>query len=89
MYAIAAVFAAFLLPIFLVMRGTGRLSAWTTSCFVVPLAVLAAEFLVPYAGGGASMWPVALVVGGFWGAVAGALGTLVATRLPRNDRDDV
>jgi hypothetical protein len=87
MYAIASVFAAFLLPLFMVRRGTRPLAAWVVSCFVVPLAVLAAEFLLPYSGGGASMWPIALVFGGLWSAAAGALGTLVATRLLRNERD--
>lgn len=31
------------------------------------------EYFVPYAGGGASMWPVALIVGGTFAAITGAM----------------
>lgn len=89
MYVIASAFVAFLLPLLLVRRGARPSSAWVASCFVVPLAILAGEFLLPYAGGGASMWPIALVFGALWSAAAGALGTFVATRLLQKQRDVV
>jgi hypothetical protein len=48
--------------------------AWLTSCTIVPAFVLIDEFLLPYRGGGASMWPVALIFGGMYGAIAGGVG---------------
>jgi hypothetical protein len=84
MLVITAVVGAFLLAFVLVSRGTPAMAAWLLSCLVVPAAVLFAEFVLPYAGGGASMWPIALVLGGVYGGAAGAAGTLLATfRLKR------
>ena len=48
--------------------------AWLASCAVVPAFVLFAEFVLPYQGGGASMWPIALIFGSIYGAVAGGVG---------------
>ena len=45
---------------------------------VVPVAILVQEFVLPYQGGGASMWPIALAFGSFYGAVASGVGILVA-----------
>jgi hypothetical protein len=56
--------------------------SWVLSCLVIPLLVLASELLspfLPYSGGGASMWPFALTLGGVLGAVAGAAGVLMAS----------
>jgi len=43
-------------------------SSWLVACLVPPALFLAwllvNEYLLPYRGGGASMWPVALAVGG-------------------------
>ena len=36
------------------------------------------EYLVPYQGGGASMWPVALLIGGTVAAVVGMLAATIA-----------
>ncbi len=55
--------------------------SWLASCAVVPAFVLIAEFVLPYSGGGASMWPIALVFGGFMGALAGGAGVLLASWL--------
>jgi uncharacterized membrane protein len=43
---------------------------------LLPIFVLVGEFLIPYQGGGASFWPIALIFGGFYGAVAGGFGVL-------------
>jgi len=53
--------------------------SWLASCAVVPLFILTSEFFLPYAGGGASMWPIALSVGGVGGALAGAFGVALAS----------
>lgn len=46
-------------------------------CAVVPLFILLEEFVLPYQGGGASMWPIAVVFGGAYGAAASGAGVLV------------
>lgn len=55
--------------------------SWLASCTVVPTFVLVSEFVLPYSGGGASMWPIALAFGGFVGALAGGAGVLLASWL--------
>lgn len=57
--------------------------AWLIGCMVVPAFVLFAEFVLPYQGGGASMWPIALVVGGVCGAVVSAVGVLLGGWIKR------
>ena len=88
MYALAALLVAFFLPLLLVDRGVGKRNAWLMSCAVVPVFVLFGEFVLPYSGGGASLWPVALVVGGIAGAAAGGAGTLLAWRFKGGERHD-
>ncbi len=59
--------------------------AWLIGCVVVPAFVLFAEFVLPYQGGGASMWPIALIFGGAYGAASSGLGVFIAglfTRAP-------
>jgi hypothetical protein len=41
---------------------------------VMPAFVLYAEFLLPYQGGGASMWPIALYLGSAAGLISAAIG---------------
>ena len=55
--------------------------AWLGSCTIVPAFVLFAEFVLPYQGGGASMWPIAMFFGGIYGAMAGGLGVIVGWRI--------
>jgi hypothetical protein len=85
MYVIAAIIAAFLLPFVLLKRGVRTSNAWLASCCVVPAFVLFAEFVLPYSGGGASMWPIALFFGALWSAAAGALGTFIAARINKGE----
>ena len=87
MTTIVAVLVAFLLPLFMLRRGFSRSTAWLASAAVVPAFVIASEFVPPHSGGGASLWPVALVVGGFWGGVAAGLGTFVGGKLASTDQD--
>ena len=57
------------------------LNSWLIGCLIVPCFVLFAEFVLPYQGGGASMWPIALVVGGFFGTVSSGIGLLLGKYL--------
>ncbi len=61
------------------LRGFREIPAWLLSCAVIPGLILIDEFLLPHHGGGASTWPVALVFGGFYGAVTGGLGVVIAS----------
>lgn len=54
------------------------LKAWLMGCTIVPVFVLFVEFILPYQGGGASMWPIALVFGGAYGAASSAIGVFIA-----------
>jgi hypothetical protein len=81
MLALIAVFVAFLLPFALVRNRLRPLFAWLVSCLVVPGFVLFVEVVLPYSGGGASMWPIALGFGAIYGAAAGGIGTLIAARV--------
>jgi hypothetical protein len=64
----------------LALRLLGRQEkvAWFVSSLVLPALVLFDEFVLPYRGGGASMWPIAIVFGGFYGTISGGLGVLAA-----------
>lgn len=53
------------------LRYFREMPAWLLSCPIIPVFVLAEEFLLPYQGGGASMWPIALAFGSFYGAITG------------------
>lgn len=74
MPAIIALLIAFLTGLMLPLSGMRPGVAWCLSCFVMPTYVLFAEFVLPYSGGGASFWPIALIVGGILGIMAGGLG---------------
>jgi hypothetical protein len=61
------------------LRDFREIPAWLLSCVVIPIFILADEFLLPYQGGGASMWPIALAFGSFYGAMMGGLGVVIAS----------
>jgi uncharacterized membrane protein len=61
------------------LRGRRDIPAWLMSCTVIPTFILVEEFLLPYQGGGASMWPIALAFGSFYGAMTGGLGVVIAS----------
>jgi hypothetical protein len=85
MAAWLAVFAAFVVGAAMRAWTKRPLRSWLSSCIVVPSFVLFAEFVLPYQGGGASMWPIALIFGGIYGAVAGATGVGLASWIVRRD----
>jgi hypothetical protein len=55
--------------------------SWLVAIFLPPTLFLAwlllNEYVLPQGGGGASMWPVAFVIGGTAAALAGCCGFLV------------
>ena len=85
--AIAAIVLAAVVGFGMRLGGAGAAKAWLAGCLVVPAFVLLAEWLMPYVPGeGASMWPVAMLFGGAYGAAASAVGVFVAGLLrPRTD----
>jgi len=88
MPAIIVLLIAFLVGLLLHWRGISGIKSWLLSSLVMPLFVLAAEFILPYMGGGASMWPIALVIGGFLGMLAGGLGVAIASLYLKEDKTD-
>jgi hypothetical protein len=81
MAAYLALLLAFVVGAVLCARTQREARSWLASCTVVPACVLVSEFVLPYSGGGASMWPIALVFGGLMGALAGGAGVLLASWL--------
>lgn len=83
MAAYLAVFGAFVVGGLRCALTKRKMLSWLASCIIVPAFVLIAEFVLPYQGGGASMWPIALIFGGLYGAIAGAVGVGAASWLNR------
>ncbi len=54
------------------------LNSWLLGCTIVPAFILFVEFVLPYQGGGASMWPIAIIFGGAYGAASSAVGVFIA-----------
>ena len=79
MPVIIALIITFSVGLILRIRGVKAPVAWLWSCSIMPAFVLLAEFVLPYMGGGASMWPIALVNGSFVGGIAGGIGVAIAT----------
>ncbi len=76
MPAIIAIACTFLFGMCLTAIKYNPVYVWFSSCLLIPIFVLVSEFVIPYQGGGASFWPIALIMGGFYGAVAGGFGVL-------------
>lgn len=51
-------------------------------------ALLVTEYVVPYSGGGASMWPIAQLVGGTVAAAIGLISFLISTTLKNNSDEE-
>jgi hypothetical protein len=61
------------------LRRLREIPAWLLSCTIIPVFILVDEFLLPYQGGGASMWTIALAFGTFYGAMTGGVGVAIAS----------
>jgi hypothetical protein len=66
--------------------GFREIPAWLWSCIVIPSLIMIDEFLLPYHGGGASMWSIALAVGSFYGAMTGGLGVVIASYFVKRNK---
>ena len=78
MWDIAAAVIALLLAFALTRAGVHVVLAWLASCCVVPAFILVAELVLPESRSSA-MLPIALFVGGIYGAAAGGVGALFAS----------
>jgi hypothetical protein len=69
------------------------LISWFISSLIVPAFVLFSEFVMPYKGSGASLWPIAFIFGGVAGTVSGLIGASIGYAIlkagspPREDDD--
>lgn len=79
MSAIIVLIIPFLVGLILRLRGMNEYLAWISSCLVMPVFIIFDEFVLPYRGGGASMWPIPLIFGGFYGVIVGGLGAGIAS----------
>ena len=78
MPAVIALIISFTVGFLLSVRSERFLVAWILSSLVMPAYILFAGFGLPYMGGGASFWLIALVIGSLFGATTGGLGIAVA-----------
>ena len=88
MIAILALVVIFLVGLVPTMRGVNPLISWGISCFIMPALILFDEFVLPYRGGGASFWPIALIVGGISGIAVGGFGTLIGVALKNRKKEE-
>src|SRR5690349_14016202 len=68
----------FLTGLVLRLRGKHGSVAWMLSSLVIP-GLLLVDLILPYRGGGASMWLIGIIIGSFYGTNLGGLGTAVAS----------
>jgi hypothetical protein len=61
------------------VRSLREIPTWLLSSTIIPIFTLVSEFILPYQGGGASFWPIALAVGTFYGSMTGGLGVVFAS----------
>lgn len=77
--AIVAILLAGIIGFAARMQGMRWVGAWLIGCALLPVLVLVSEIVMPpEPGGGASMWPIALAVGGLCGAIASGVGVFLA-----------
>lgn len=87
MWAILATAIAFLLAFALRAAGMHAILAWLASCLVVPGILFVVEYMLPGGSDASPMWPIALFVGGIYGAAAGGVGAIFASLLWKKDID--
>jgi hypothetical protein len=81
LFAIFAIAAAFAVGLSIQLKFRKSITALVLSFLVVPSFVVVSEYLLPYLGGGASFFPIAIVFGTIYGAIAGSLGVLAAVMI--------
>lgn len=78
MEAVIAVFIASLVGLIGSFVQKSPAHAGLAGCIVMPVFVLFVEFVLSNHGGGASMWPIALVVGSIVGCIVSFIGVGLA-----------
>ncbi len=73
---VGSAFIGFLTAIFL-KKSWAVYAAGAIPWFILLTAILFTEYLVPYQGGGASMWPIAQLIGGTVAAVIGVVSFMI------------
>ena len=76
---VGSAFIGFLTAIFL-KKSWAVYAAGAIPWFILLTAILFTEYLMPYQGGGASMWPIAQLIGGTVAAIIG----VVSFKITRN-----
>lgn len=76
---IIALLATFAVGVMVRLQRKSQGLAWLLSSLLIPAFVLFDAFVLPYRGGGASMWPIALVIGSFVGVLVGGIGVLTGS----------
>ena len=84
---IIALVVVFLVGLVPTMRGVNPLISWGISCVILPALILFDEFVLPYRGGGASMWQIALVMAGITGVALGGLGTVIGVAMKKGKKE--
>jgi hypothetical protein len=79
--AIVVIVLAGVISLSLYLSKFKPVNAWLLGFLIVPLFILVEEFVLPYQGGGASMWPLALFIGGFYGAISSSIGLILGKYL--------
>lgn len=70
------------------VKNVSNYIVWLIGLSIFPTAILIDEFILPYRGGGASMWPIAIVVSIFYSLLGVAIGTSIAGYIKRNRNDE-
>jgi hypothetical protein len=81
LFALIAIGVAFAVGLSIQLKYRKSITAMILSFLVVPSYVVVSEYLLPYLGGGASFFPIAIVFGTIYGAIAGCLGVLAAVMI--------
>jgi len=76
MKAVIALLITFLVGFAFKYKGCSPNKSLASASLVMPLFILIAEFILPHKGGGASMWPIALIFGTIYGIIVGGLGVV-------------
>ena len=73
---VGSAFIGFLTAVFL-KKNWAIYAAGAIPWFLLLIAILYTEYLVPYQGDGASMWPIAQLIGGTIAAVIGVVSFMI------------
>ena len=67
-------------------HGATEKYSWLITCTIIPLVLLSENFLRQHIEGGASMLPIALALGSFYGALCGGIGVIIGSTHIKNKK---